>query len=77
MNEKFLTEKIAFYKFWMAFMITADVSLMTWGYNHLKNLSVFNFIFMGSIVLFLTLTILIINKKSRMFLEKLEDINGN
>lgn len=78
MNEKFLTEKINYYKFWLAFLITADVSIMAWGYNHFKTVSVVNFIFITFIFIGLTITIAILNKKTRNFLKNLEDYkNGN
>jgi len=78
MDKDFLKEKINYYKFWLAFIITADVSIMAWGYNHFKTLSVINFIFIIFIFISLTTTIAILNKKTRNFLKNLEDYkNGN
>jgi hypothetical protein len=33
MNSNFLKEKIAYYKFWLTFFITADASIIAWGYK--------------------------------------------
>lgn len=78
MNEKFLTEKINYYKFWLAFIITADVSTAAWVYKNLKILSVSNFILISVILISLTCAIVIINNKSRILLKNLENNkNGN
>lgn len=77
MNTDYLKEKIAYYKFWLTFFITADASLIAWGYNHFKIWLPSDFIIINFTIFLLTLVILVINKKSKIFLEKLEDINGN
>ena len=78
MDKDFLKEKINYYKFWLTFIITADASIMAWGYNHFKILTVTNFLFLFFIISGLTCAIVMINKKARIFLKKLEDYkNGN
>lgn len=78
MDKDFLKEKINYYKFWLAFIITADLSTVAWLYKNFKILSVLNFLCLFLTLVALTSTIIVINKKARKFLKKMEDYkNGN
>lgn len=72
-NREFLKEKVAYYKFWLAILITIDSGLITWTYNNYYKTDIADLRVLQIIIFAITLVILSMNQKARNFLNKMEE----
>jgi len=73
MNEKFILEKIAFYKLWLTFIVAIDASITAWFFNNADKTSFFKLVIVTLAILLITLVIIILTQKSRRMIKRLEE----
>ena len=77
MDKDYLKEKIAYYKLWITILTTIDASIIAWFFKNYGVMSGFKFISIELLILIATLMIFILNAKTKKFLERIGDKNGN
>lgn len=71
MNEKYLIEKISFYKLWLTLLVAIDASTSAWFYQNLKTVNTIEKILIFLFILAVAVIIFIITYKSRKLIKKL------
>jgi len=73
MNERYLIEKVSYYKLMLIILATIDSGLIAWFFNNYVKIGNIKFLFIVLNIAFVSLLIGIFVQKIRMFLEKLSD----
>ena len=73
MNEKFLTEKISYYRLWLTFLYPTDASLLVWFSNNYGKIEAVKFSVVIILLIVITISIFSFNHKMRKFIKKMEE----
>ena len=71
MNEKYILEKISFYKFWLTFVITIDAGCIAWFVKSVSTQTISVLYITMFIIIFLTRLIFWVNYKIIVYIDKL------
>lgn len=73
MYEKYILEKISFYKLWITLFVAMDASTTAWFFNNHSRVNGFKLFIVVLAIIFLTATVIIITRKAREMIKKLVD----
>jgi len=72
MHEKYILEKIGFYKLWLTLLVAMDASTMAWFFNNADKIAMFKIKLIVLVILVLTASIAVLTRKARKMIKKLE-----
>lgn len=70
-EEKYVIEKISFYKLWLTFFVTIDASVMAWFFNNASKISLFKLAIVVFAIFIITGAITILTRKARKMIKEL------
>lgn len=67
----FLKEKIAYYKLWLILLVAIDASIIAWSFNKYVQMGSIKFFMVYFTILCISYAIIIINQKTKRFIERI------